>query len=165
MAHTFNFRNNTDLYAKIAGVFEDKVITPNSEIEDKTIQWIESSSTGSKQIQLFSTEDCNTAPSVNATVRWDSDGIYVTKGSTPGDFEMVVDMKTVSWEVHPVITGTTEETIVSGDELPQNLKLIFHVRNKLNKQNYLKTPTFGGFLFIRQSLSITFIPNEHIKSF
>ena len=60
MAHTFNFRNNTDLYAKIAGVFEDKVITPNSEIEDKTIQWIESSSTGSKQIQLFSTEDCNT---------------------------------------------------------------------------------------------------------
>ena len=32
MAHTFNFRNNTDLYAKIAGVFEDKVITPNSEI-------------------------------------------------------------------------------------------------------------------------------------
>jgi len=31
---------------------------------------------------------------------------------------MVVDMKTVSWEVHPVITGTTEETVVSGDELP-----------------------------------------------
>jgi hypothetical protein len=118
MAHTFNFRNNTDLYAKIAGVFEDQVITPNSEIEDKTIQWTESSSTGSKQIQLFPTEDCNTAPSVNATVRWDADGIYVTKGSTPGDFEMVVDMKTVSWEVHPVITGTTEETVVSGDELP-----------------------------------------------
>ena len=118
MAHTFNFRNNSDLFAKIAGVFEDQVITPNSEIEDKTIQWEETSSSGNKQIQLFPTEDCNTAPSVNATLRWDADGIYITKGTSPADIELQIDMHTVSWEIHPVITETTEETILSGDELP-----------------------------------------------
>ena len=53
MAHTFNFRNNTEMFAKIAGVFEDQVITPNSALEDKTIQWEESNSSGTKQIQLF----------------------------------------------------------------------------------------------------------------
>jgi len=118
MAHTFNFRNNSDLFAKIAGVFEDQVITPNSEIEDKTIQWEETSSSGNKQIQLFPTEDCNTAPSVNATLRWDANGIYITKGTTPADIELQIDMLTVSWEIHPVITESTEETILSGDELP-----------------------------------------------
>ena len=118
MAHTFNFRNNTEMFAKIAGVFEDHVITPNSALEDKTIQWEESNSSGTKQIQLFPTEDCNTAPSVNATLRWDANGIYVTKGSTPGDFEFAVDMHTTTWEIHPVITGTTEEVVVAGDELP-----------------------------------------------
>lgn len=118
MAHTFNFRNNSDLFAKIAGVFEDQVITPNSEIEDKTIQWEETSSSGNKQIQLFPTEDCNTAPSVNATLRWDANGIYITKGTTPADIELQIDMITVSWEIHPVITESTEETILSGDELP-----------------------------------------------
>ena len=118
MAHTFNFRNNSDLFAKIAGVFEDQVITPNSEIEDKTIQWEETSTSGNKQIQLFPTEDCNTAPSINATLRWDVDGIYITKGTSPADIELQIDMHTVSWEIHPVITETSEETILSGDELP-----------------------------------------------
>lgn len=118
MAHTFNFRNNSDLFAKIAGVFEDQVITSNSEIEDKTIQWEETSTSGNKQIQLFPTEDCNTAPSINATLRWDTNGIYITKGTSPADIELQIDMHTVSWEIHPVITETVEETILSGDELP-----------------------------------------------
>lgn len=118
MAHTFNFRNNSGLFAKIAGVFEDQVITSNSEIEDKTIQWEETSTSGNKQIQLFPTEDCNTSPSINATLRWDADGIYITKGTSPADIELQIDMHTVSWEIHPVITETSEETILSGDELP-----------------------------------------------
>ena len=123
MAHTFNFRNNTDLFAKVAGAFDDQVITPNSEIEDKTIQWEDSSTSGSKQIQLFPTEDCNTAPSVNSTLRWDNDGIYVTKGTTPTDFELSIDMKTVSWEIHTTVSGTTEETILSGEELPSEFEI------------------------------------------
>jgi len=27
-------------------------------------------------------------------------------------------MHTTTWEIHPVITGTTEEVVVAGDELP-----------------------------------------------
>ena len=46
MALTINFRNNSDLFAKIFGVFDDKVITPNSDIEDKTIQWDETNASG-----------------------------------------------------------------------------------------------------------------------
>lgn len=106
------------MFVKINGVFEDQVITPNSTLEDKTIQWEDSLSEGTKQIQFFSNEDCNTTPLVNSFLRWDASGIYVTKGSTPNDFEFCVDMHTNTWEIHPVITSTTEEVIVSGDELP-----------------------------------------------
>ena len=52
MALTINFRNNSDLFAKISGVFDDKVITPNSVIEDKTIQWDENNVNGEKNISF-----------------------------------------------------------------------------------------------------------------
>ncbi len=68
MALTINFRNNSDLFAKISGVFDDKVITPNSVVEDKTIQWDENSTNGEKNISLYPTEDCNTAPSATLKV-------------------------------------------------------------------------------------------------
>lgn len=93
MALKINFRNNSDLFAKIPGVFNDQVITPNSVIEDKTIQWDESSSDGTQNISLYSTEECNNTPLATLVVKWNSTGFYITKGSSPSGLSLNVDTK------------------------------------------------------------------------
>lgn len=84
MALTINLRNDSDLFLKVTGVYDDQVITPNSLVEDKTIQWEESNSSGSKNIACYSTVDCNTAAVTTMVIKWDNTGFYLTKGLTTG---------------------------------------------------------------------------------
>lgn len=80
MAVTVNFRNNTDFFAKISGI--EEVITPNSQIEDKTIQWV---SNENKQFSFFGTEDCGGAPLFVGTLSFVSnDGIFLDRGTISG---------------------------------------------------------------------------------
>lgn len=77
MSVTVNLRNNTDLFIKIDGI--DDVIVPNTELEDKTIQWI---STENKNIRLFPTIECNTAPNIQGTITFvENSGIFVERGN------------------------------------------------------------------------------------
>lgn len=77
MSVTVNLRNNTDLFIKVDGI--DEVIVPNTELEDKTIQWVSSEN---KSIKLFPTIECNTQPNLSGTITFvQNDGIFVERGT------------------------------------------------------------------------------------
>ena len=118
MALTINFRNNSDLFAKISGVFDDKVITPNSGIEDKTIQWDENNVNGEKNISLYSTEDCNTTPSATLKVRWDGNGFYVTKGDSPEGLVLKADTKFSDLVFSTIVTDNVENELCNYESFP-----------------------------------------------
>ena len=118
MALTINFRNNSDLFAKIFGVFDDKVITPNSDIEDKTIQWDETNPSGEKNISLYSTEDCNTTPSATLKVRWDGNGFYVTKGDSPAGLVLNADTKFSDLVFSTIVTDNVENELCTYESFP-----------------------------------------------
>ena len=118
MALTINFRNNSDLFAKIFGVFDDKVITPNSDIEDKTIQWDENNASGEKNISLYPTEDCNTTPSATLKVRWDGNGFYVTKGDSPEGLVLKADTKFSDLVFSTIVTDNVENELCNYESFP-----------------------------------------------
>jgi len=118
MALTINFRNNSDLFAKISGVFDDKVITPNSSIEDKTIQWDETNSVGEKNVSLYPTEDCNTAPSATLKVRWTNEGFFVTKGTSPAGLVLNADCKFSDFVFSAVVTDDAENELCTYQTFP-----------------------------------------------
>lgn len=77
MPVTVNLRNNTDLFIKVDGI--DEVIVPNTELEDKTIQWVSSEN---KTIKLFPTVECNTQPNLSGSISFvQNDGIFIERGS------------------------------------------------------------------------------------
>ena len=118
MALTINFRNNSDLFAKISGVFDDKVITPNSVVEDKTIQRDENSTNGEKNISLYPTEDCNTAPSATLKVRWGANGFFVTKGESPAGLVLNADTKFSDLVFSTVVTDSAENELCYYESFP-----------------------------------------------
>lgn len=76
MSVVVNLRNDSSLFIKVNGI--DGVIVPNSEIEDKTIQWV---STDNKTIQIFDNETCDGTPVCESTLNFVvNDGIYVDRG-------------------------------------------------------------------------------------
>jgi hypothetical protein len=80
MSVTVNLRNNTTFFIKVNGI--DEVIVPNSEIEDKTIQWI---STENKTIQIFDNEEANNTPICQGSLNFvTNDGIFVDRGNFTG---------------------------------------------------------------------------------
>jgi hypothetical protein len=80
MSVTVNLRNDTSLFIKVNGI--DEVIVPNSEVEDKTIQWI---SIENKTIQIFDNEACNGAPVCQGSLNFvTNDGIFVDRGDFSG---------------------------------------------------------------------------------
>jgi hypothetical protein len=79
MSVTVNLRNNTTFFIKVNGI--DEVIVPNSEIEDKTIQWI---STENKNIQIFDSEEVNNLICQGSLNFVSNDGIFVDRGDING---------------------------------------------------------------------------------
>ena len=80
MSVTVNLRNNTTFFIKVNGI--EEVIVPNTEIEDKTIQWV---STENKNIQIFNNEECTGQPICTGSLNFVSnDGIFVDRGSFNG---------------------------------------------------------------------------------
>lgn len=80
MPVTVNLRNDSSSFIKISGI--DEVIVPNSEIEDKTIQWV---SNDNKIISVFSNEACDgTAICVGSLTFLPNDGIIVERGEISG---------------------------------------------------------------------------------
>jgi hypothetical protein len=79
MSVTVNLRNNTTFFIKVNGI--DEVIVPNSEIEDKTIQWI---STENKNIQIFDSEEVNNLICQGSLNFVTNDGIFVDRGDING---------------------------------------------------------------------------------
>lgn len=120
MALTINFRNNSELFAKISGAFNDEVITPNSLLEDKTIQWEENSSAGSKNIPLYPSVDCNTAPTGTLQVRWDNTGISVTKGTSLSGLKLDVDTQFSDLNYTLEIVDEVENELCSFESFPNN---------------------------------------------
>lgn len=97
MAVTVNLRNNTDLFIKVDGI--EEVIVPNSEIEDKTIQWV---SNENKSIRLFPTIECNTQPNISGSISFvENDGIFVERGilSTGSNVELDADITDSSFRI------------------------------------------------------------------
>lgn len=80
MSVTVNLRNNTTFFMKVDGI--EEVIVPNSEIEDKTHQWI---STENKSIKIFDNEECNGQPICQGNLNFvENDGIFVDRGNFVG---------------------------------------------------------------------------------
>lgn len=80
MAVTVNLRNNTDFFVKVTGI--EEVISPNTPLEDKTIQWV---SQENKQISFFTTQDCSGAPTIVGSISFvTNDGIFVDRGNITG---------------------------------------------------------------------------------
>jgi hypothetical protein len=80
MSVTVNLRNNTTFFIKVNGI--EEVIVPNTEIEDKTIQWV---STENKTIQIFNDEQCSGQPICTGSLNFvTNDGIFVDRGSFDG---------------------------------------------------------------------------------
>jgi hypothetical protein len=80
MSVTVNLRNNTTFFIKVNGI--EEVIVPNTEIEDKTIQWV---STENKAIQIFNDEQCSGQPICTGSLNFvTNDGIFVDRGSFDG---------------------------------------------------------------------------------
>lgn len=120
MALTINFRNNSELYAKISGAFNDEVITPNSLLEDKTVQWEETNSTGTKSIPLYSSVDCNTTPIGSLQLRWDNTGINVTKGTSLSGLKLDVDTQFSDLNYTLEIVDEVENELCSFESFPNN---------------------------------------------
>lgn len=77
MSATVNFRNDTSFFVKINGI--EGVISPNSEIEDKTIQW---TSSENKTIDFYNDENCVGSPICQSSLSFvTNDGIYVNRGN------------------------------------------------------------------------------------
>jgi len=84
---TVNLRNNTNFFIKVAGI--DEVIAPNTELEDKTIQW--KSSVG-KEIKIFSTVECtNPAICVGNIQITPNSGIFVDRGDITGVQSVILE--------------------------------------------------------------------------
>jgi len=80
MSVTTNLRNNTTFFIKVNGI--EEVIVPNTEIEDKTIQWV---STENKTIQIFNNEECTGQPICTSSLNFvNNDGIFVNRGEFSG---------------------------------------------------------------------------------
>jgi len=80
MSVIVNLRNNTTFFMKVNGV--DEIITPNSEIEDKTIQWV---STENKNIEIFDNETCTGQLICVSVLNFvNNDGIFVNRGDFNG---------------------------------------------------------------------------------
>lgn len=80
MSVIVNLRNNTTSFIKVNGI--EGVIVPNTELEDKTIQWV---STENKSIQIFDNEDCTGQPICVGSLNFvQNDGIFVDRGSFNG---------------------------------------------------------------------------------
>lgn len=80
MSVTVNLRNNTTFFMRVNGI--EEIIVPNSEIEDKTHQWV---STDNKTIQIFDNESCSGMPICEGNLSFiTNDGIYVDRGNFSG---------------------------------------------------------------------------------
>lgn len=80
MAVTINLRNNTSFFMTVSGI--EGVIAPNSNIEDKTIQWI---SNENKTIKVFSTSACTIPAICSGTLTFQPNvGIFVERGPISG---------------------------------------------------------------------------------
>ena len=80
MSVIVNLRNNTTFFMKVNGI--EETIVPNSELEDKTHQWI---STDNKNIQIFDNETCSGEPICTGNLIFNTgDGIYVDRGNFSG---------------------------------------------------------------------------------
>jgi hypothetical protein len=85
---TVNLRNNTNFFIKVDGIdvvinspalSVDAMIAPNSEVEDKTIQW---SSLDNKQIHFYVNEMGDGGSVCDASLMFNSgDGVYVNRGT------------------------------------------------------------------------------------
>jgi hypothetical protein len=83
-----NLRNNTNFYVKVDGVDDivntpaltfSSMIAPNSDLEDKTIQWI---SNDNKQIHFYTNELGDGGSVCDASIMFNSgDGVYVNRGT------------------------------------------------------------------------------------
>lgn len=81
MSVTVNLRNDTSFFIKVDGI--EEVIVPNSELEDKTHQWV---STDNKSIKIFNNEACSGAPICQGTLNFvNNDGIFVDRGNFTGE--------------------------------------------------------------------------------
>jgi len=91
MSVIVNLRNDSSLFIKVNGI--EGVIVPNSEIEDKTIQWV---SVDNKTIQIFDNEACNGVPVCEGSLNFvTNDGIFVDRGDFTGTqlIKMQADVK------------------------------------------------------------------------
>jgi len=103
MSVTVNLRNNTDLFIKVDEI--DGVIVPNTEVEDKTIQWVSSQN---KTIRLFPSVECNTEPSFIGSLTFvENVGIFVERGSFTSGSNVELDAD---------ITNTSNRIVQSTDE-------------------------------------------------
>jgi len=103
MSVTVNLRNNTDLFIKVDEI--DGVIVPNTEVEDKTIQWVSSQN---KTIRLFPSIECNTEPSFIGSLTFvENVGIFVERGSFTSGSNVELDAD---------ITNTSNRIVQSTDE-------------------------------------------------
>jgi len=77
MSVTVNFRNDTSFFVKINGI--EGVIVPNSELEDKTVQW---NSSENKTIDFYNDENCVGTPICQSSLNFvTNDGIFVNRGN------------------------------------------------------------------------------------
>lgn len=84
---TINLRNNTNFFIKISG--NEQVIEPNSNLEDKTIQW--TSSVGS-EIKVYQTIECNTTPICVGNIQiTPNSGIFVDRGDITGAQTIILE--------------------------------------------------------------------------
>lgn len=103
MSVTVNLRNNTDLFIKVDEI--DGVIVPNTEVEDKTIQWVSSQN---KTIRLFPSVECNTEPSFIGSLTFvENVGIFVERGSFTSGSNVELDAD---------ITNTSNRIVQYTDE-------------------------------------------------
>jgi len=103
MSVTVNLRNNTELFIKVDEI--DGVIVPNTEVEDKTIQWVSSQN---KTIRLFPSVECNTEPSFIGSLTFvENVGIFVERGSFTSGSNVELDAD---------ITNTSNRIVQSTDE-------------------------------------------------
>lgn len=103
MAATVNLRNNSSFFIKVNGISE--VIVPNSNVEDKTIQWV---SNETKQISVFNTIDCVAPAICEGSLTFQTNvGIFVERGPITG---------TQSVKLQSDITSTTVSMIQNDND-------------------------------------------------
>lgn len=114
MSVTVNLRNNTTFFIKVNGI--EEVIVPNTEIEDKTIQWI---STENKTIQIFNDEQCSGQPICASSLNFvTNDGIFVDRGST-NQVKMQADVTGVARSVVHDETNELEKLLEWSEIVPE----------------------------------------------